>query len=270
MHNNLANPASVLEYRGVCMRCYLLLIFILAAIVLSFSHLNLNLWSLFLVDNLVEVGRYTSRFFPPEASFVFLKKIASALIETFAISLIATTLAGIAGFIASVPASGRFGSIFKFIFRGILNFLRSVPELVWATLMVLCVGLGAFAGTLALMLHTTGVLGRMYAETLENQPSNSYKALEYQGAGTVSAFLYGTIAEVYTQLLSYTLYRWEMNIRMAAILGLVGAGGLGQMLFYELSLFHEKQASTVILAMLALVIAVDIISARFRYKQDNK
>jgi phosphonate transport system permease protein len=146
----------------------------------------------------------------------------------------------------------------------VLNTLRSVPELVWATITVLCVGLGPFAGALALALHTTGVLGRLYAEALSNAPPAPERALRLAGAGGGPAFLYGTLPGAAPQLIAYTLYRWEMNIRMAAILGFVGAGGLGQLLYFELSLFHYAQAATVIVAMLLLSIAVDQASAWLR------
>ena len=147
-----------------------------------------------------------------------------------------------------------------------LNALRSVPELVWATLTALAVGLGPFAGALALALHTAGVLGRLYAEALANAPPQPRQALRLSGAGPGLAFLYGTLPGAAPQLIAYTLYRWEMNIRMAAILGFVGAGGLGQLLYVALSLFHYAQASTVIIAMLALSISVDQTSAWLRQR----
>ena len=146
----------------------------------------------------------------------------------------------------------------------LFNALRSVPELVWATLMVLCVGLGPFAGALALALHTTGVLGRLFSQALQNAAPAPRNALRDLGASPLVAFLYGTLPEVMPQLLAYSLYRWEMNIRMAAILGFVGAGGLGQLLYFNLSLFKYAQASTVIVAMLLLSIAVDAASAAWR------
>ena len=133
-----------------------------------------------------------------------------------------------------------------------------------ATLMVLAAGLGPFAGTLALALHTTGVLGRLFAEALENTPAAPAEALAGSGAPALASFLYGTLPLVASQWLAYALYRWEMNIRMAAILGFVGAGGLGALLYYSLSLFQEAQASTAILAMLAMAIAVDGASAWVR------
>jgi phosphonate transport system permease protein len=130
--------------------------------------------------------------------------------------------------------------------------------------MVLAAGLGPFAGALALGAHTSGVLGRLFAEALENAPPAPALALVEAGAAPGVAFLYGTLPGVLPQLLSYTLYRWEINIRMAAILGFVGAGGLGQMLYFELSLLHQAQACTVIIAMLVLAAIVDASSAAIR------
>ena len=266
----LSNRLSKREPIQLCFKCIFTLALVLLCVALSFWSLNLDLGNLFSFQSLREIRNYALRFSPPDVTAPFLIKILQALIETLAISLISTSLAAILGLMAALPAAGKLGFVPKAVSRFLLNFLRSVPELVWATLMVLCVGLGPFAGTLALALHTTGVLGRMFAETLENQEPSSLNALTLVGADPISAFFYGTLSEVYVQLLSFTLYRWEMNIRMAAILGLVGAGGLGQMLFYELSLFHEKQVSTIIIAMLMLVMCVDYMSASFRSNQRKK
>ncbi|MDO9073284.1 MAG: ABC transporter permease subunit, partial [Rubrivivax sp.] len=121
-------------------------------------------------------------------------------------------------------------------------------------------GLGPFAGTLALALHTTGVLGRLFAEALENAPAGPADALRAQGVGKARVFLYATLPQVLPQLLSYTLYRWENNIRAAAVLGVVGAGGLGQLLSFHMGLFHMGKTATILAAMLALVAAVDALS----------
>ena len=130
--------------------------------------------------------------------------------------------------------------------------------------MVIAAGLGPFAGTLALALHTTGVLGRLYAESLENVPPLPERALRDAGSGRLAAFAYATLPLVTAQGVAYALYRLEMNIRMAAVLGFVGAGGLGQMLYFHLSLFQEAQAATVIGAMFVLVFVVDGASSRLR------
>src|SRR5690606_17994576 len=208
-------------------------------------------------------------FFPPDTSPTWLRQIFKGALETLAISAIGTLLAALAGAALSLLAAGRLGMLAKATSRLLLNALRSVPELVWAALMVLAAGLGPFAGTLALALHTTGVLGRLFAEALENTPPGPALVLRQAGAGPVAAFCYGTLPGVLTQWLSYTLYRWENNIRMAAILGFVGAGGLGQMLYVSLSLFQQARASSVILAMVLLVVLVDALSARLRTKRGS-
>jgi len=150
--------------------------------------------------------------------------------------------------------------------RLLLNALRAIPELVWAALTVLAAGLGPNAGTLALALHTAGVLGRLFAEALENAPPEPAAAIRLQGGSQVAAFCFGTLPNLWPQLLAYSLYRWENNIRMASVLGFVGAGGLGQMLYTTLSLFQEAQASTVIIAMLVLVLLVDAFSDVLRQR----
>lgn len=235
-----------------------------AALVWSFSWLQLDLIGLLRHDSLRQMGDYAGSFFPPDTSPAWLRQIFNGALETLAISAIGTLLAALAGAGLSLLAAGRLGQLAKALSRLLLNALRSVPELVWAALMVLAAGLGPFAGTLALALHTAGVLGRLFAEALENAPAEPAQALRQAGAGPLAAFCYGTLPGVLTQWLSYTLYRWENNIRMAAVLGFVGAGGLGQMLYFTLSLFQQSRAASVILAMLVLVLLVDALSAWLR------
>lgn len=234
------------------------------AVAASFIYLELGLGALLSLESVGLIRDFVVSFFPPDLSSSWLYKVGNGVLETLAISAIGTLLAVAGGFLLSLPASGRYGVIGEQCSRFLLNILRSVPELVWATLTVLAVGLGPFAGVLALALHTTGVLGRLFAEALQNTPGAPRDALVDLGARPGIAFFYGTLPDVMPQWLSYALYRWEMNIRMAAILGFVGAGGLGQLLYFELSLFHYAQASTVIMAMLLLSIVVDSVSSTLR------
>jgi phosphonate transport system permease protein len=127
-------------------------------------------------------------------------------------------------------------------------------------LLLISAGLGPFAGTLALALHTTGVLGRLFAESLENASPVPEAALRDLGARPVARFAYGTLPLIAAQCLGYTLYRWEMNIRMSTILGFVGGGGLGQLLYFHLSLLQMAQSATVLIAMIALVLLDDALS----------
>ncbi len=230
----------------------------------SAAYLKFDLLALFSAEARTGMLQYAAGFFPPDVSAEYLRRIGAGALETLAISGMSTLLAAIFGMLVALPAAGRFGAAARAAARFILNALRSIPELVFAALMVLAAGLGPFAGTLALALHTTGVLGRLFAEALENTPRESAEALVHAGAPRIAAFFYGTLPNVLPQCVAYALYRWEINIRMAAVLGFVGAGGLGQMLYVALSLFHEAQAASVILGMLALVLVVDEASAQLR------
>lgn len=244
----------------------LLVVGIGVAVIASFGNLELDLGELGSATSLKQMGAYAQRFLSPDLSATHLQAILKGALETLAMSALGTLLAAVFGILLALPAAGRFGWPLQSASRLLLNGLRAIPELVWAALMVLAAGLGPNAGTLALALHTTGVLGRLFAEALENTPPEPAEAIRLQGGNPVLAFCYGTLPNLAPQLLAYCLYRWENNIRMASVLGFVGAGGLGQMLYVSLSLFQEAQASTVILAMLILVLGVDSLSAWSRQR----
>jgi phosphonate transport system permease protein len=243
---------------------WLVVVVLLSVVWASFAYLALDFGQLFSAEAGAQMLKYVVSFFPPDISADYLAQTWRGTLETIAISAIGTLLAALLGMLLALPASGRCGVVPRVMARLTLNFLRSIPELVWAALMVFAAGLGPFAGTLALALHTTGVIGRLFAETLENTPPEPAQALRFSGSRPALAFLYGAMPNVVPQLVAYSLYRWEINIRMAAILGFVGAGGLGQMLYVSLSLFQQPQAMTVILAMLVLVALVDAASAWLR------
>lgn len=233
---------------------------IAALVVASFASLDMR-WADFLSPGaLQKMGEFGASFFPPQTSAGFLRKTLQAAAETFAMSLLGTLIAMVAGLLIALPASARSTAWVRSAARLLLNVLRSVPELVWAALLLVSAGLGPFPGTLALALHTTGVLGRLFAESLENAAPEPAFALRVRGVPGPQVFLWATLPQVLPQLLSYALYRWENNIRAAAVLGVVGAGGLGQMLSYHLSLFQMQETCTALLAMMALVLAVDAIS----------
>jgi phosphonate transport system permease protein len=235
--------------------------------VLSFWTLDLRWGQFFSVDALRKMGRFLGELLAPESSAAFLIKLLPATLETLAMSALGTLLAALLGLLLAVPASRTHAqdrARWRGITRLILNALRSIPELVWAALLLIMAGLGPFAGTLALALHTSGVLGRLFAEAIENAPEGPAFALRVRGVGEGRVLLYATLPQVLPQLLSYTLYRWENNIRAAAVLGVVGAGGLGQMLAFHMGLFQMGETSSVLIAMMALVALVDSASALSR------
>jgi phosphonate transport system permease protein len=249
-------------FNARCKACWFVAA-VLLLVLASFWSLQLQ-WGQFLsLEALRSMGRFLGEFFPPDTSPEFLRKVLQGTWETLAMSALGTALAAAAGLLLALPASRLHDADTAWArapTRLLLNALRAIPELVWAALLLISAGLGPFAGTLALAAHTTGVLGRLFAESLENAPPGPAAALRAQGVGNVRLFLYATLPQVLPQLMSYTLYRWENNIRAAAVLGVVGAGGLGQLLSFHMGLFHMGKTATILAAMLLLVALVDALS----------
>jgi len=249
-----------------CRACWFTLA-ILVLVVASFWSLDLQ-WKQFLsLDAARSMGKFLGEFFPPDLSPTFVTKVAIGAWETLAMSALGTLLAAAGGLALALPASRLHqgdAARTRGTTRLVLNALRSIPELVWAALLLISAGLGPFAGTLALALHTTGVLGRLFAEAIENAPAGPGDALRAQGIGNGRVFLYATLPQVLPQLMSYTLYRWENNIRAAAVLGVVGAGGLGQLLAFHMGLFQMGKTATILGAMLLMVVLVDALSYVWR------
>lgn len=229
----------------------------------SFWTLDLQ-WAKFLsVDAARKMGRFLAELLSPSIEPSFLRKLTWASLETIAMSALGTLLAVIGGLALALPASRTHAgdrARWRAPTRLVLNGLRSIPELVWAALLIIAAGLGPLAGTLALALHTTGVLGRLFAEAVENSPPGPAFALRAQGVAPGRIFLYATLPQILPHLMSYTLYRWENNIRAAAVLGVVGGGGLGQILAFHMGLFHMRETSSILIAMIALVTLVDLAS----------
>jgi phosphonate transport system permease protein len=265
MNRQAANSPHSLPPRlfdARCRACWYALGIVLLVLA-SFLSLDLK-WGEFLsLEAARSMGRFIGEFFPPDLSPEFTRKVLLGAWETLAMSALGTLLAAAAGLALALPASRLHAgqrALARSPTRWLLNALRSIPELVWAALLLISAGLGPFAGTLALALHTTGVLGRLFAEAIENAPSGPGDALRAQGVPQGRVFLYATLPQVVPQLLSYTLYRWENNIRAAAVLGVVGAGGLGQLLAFHMGLFQMGKTSTILGAMLLLVAMVDSLS----------
>ena len=240
---------------------------LLALVVASFVSLDLD-WAAFAsMDAARSMGRFVAEFFPPDLSPIFVSKVVWAAWETLAMSALGTVIAALLGLALAVPASrlsSQDPAWLRSPTRWLLNALRAIPELVWAALLLISAGLGPMAGTLALALHTGGVLGRLFAEAMENVPSGPGDALRTQGVGRLRVFAYATLPQVLPQLMSYMLYRWENNIRAAAVLGVVGAGGLGQLLSFHMGLFQMNKTATILGAMLLMVACVDVLSFALR------
>jgi phosphonate transport system permease protein len=233
-------------------------------------------WMLLSPESLQPTLRFLGDFVPPRMDAQFLLLVAKETWRTVAIAtaglalalLLAAPLAvlsvrvlslsGLAGRMAAGPAA------FRFFVRGVLVVLRSVPELIWALVFVRVVGLGATAGVLAIALTYGGMLGKVYAEILESGDPHATTTLLRNGTGRLQAFFYGLLPQNAAELTSYTVYRWECAIRSSAVLGFVGAGGLGQMMDASMKMFNGSEVSTMLLVFVALVAATDRLSAWLR------
>jgi phosphonate transport system permease protein len=228
---------------------------------------------------------YVAKLFPPDLSAAMLREAFVGSLETFAISFVGSLLAVLIALPLSAlttrtilyrgilyegrPLSGwergyRLG--LYALAKGVLNVLRTIPEIVWALIFVFLVGLGPFPGVLALGVHTGGVLGKLFGEVLEDVDPRPLEALQGTGASRLRILLYGILPQALPQFLAYSLYRWEVNIRAAAVLGFVGAGGLGQRIYIAISLFLENQLLTLIVAVYVMVTLVDAMSAFLRHR----
>jgi len=255
---------------------------LLLAVGLSFHATGITGGALFEAGLAARVVRFVGAMLPPDFDPAFLRSLAVPLLQTIAISVIGTLAGVLIGALLALPAAstlvlvGREAaghrSVPERIARRLIyvaarllaGILRSVPELVWVLICIIAVGLGAFAGTLAIGLHTGGVLGRLYADTLEETPARPVEALRAAGAGTFQVLLWGIWPQARPTLVSYTMLRWEMNLRAATVLGLVGGGGLGQVIFNSIQLGFYPRVATLILLVYALVTATDWIGDGLR------
>jgi phosphonate transport system permease protein len=196
----------------------------------------------------------------PDALWPALQTVDIALFGTFVGVVLAIPLAVLAA--ANVTPS-RYT---YYLARGIIGFTRAVPDLVWALFFVTAVGLGPFPGGLALGVHSIGMLGRLFAETIEHMDMAPIHALELTGARRIQVFTHGIIPTVLPSLLGISLYRLDENIRSSLVLGFVGAGGIGFQLLTAMNLFQYQDVSVLLIIVFVIVLTAERISAALREK----
>jgi phosphonate transport system permease protein len=233
-------------------------------------------WVLLESENLKVSSRFLADFFPPntEPDFLLLvakeawRTIAIATAGTFLALLLAIPLTLISTRVLSISSlSGRMHHLpfaVRQLVRWVLIIIRSVPELIWALVFVRVVGLGPAAGVLAIGLTYAGMLGKVYTEILESGDHQVSSNLMRNGSSRLQAFFYGVLPQNLTELTSYTVYRWECAIRASAVLGFVGAGGLGQQLDNSMRMFNGGEVATILIVFMLLVGLADLLSAWLR------
>ena len=272
-HNFPPNLHADPAWRGRLIACAVAVIVLWPMLVVS----EFKPWILWDWQSLSATGRFLSDFLVPAHGAEFLQMLLRETWQTVAIATAGLTLA----LLGAIPATliineklsisalgtGRMRLPARLLRQGVrwlLVLLRSVPELVWALLFVRIIGLGPTAGVLAIALTYCGMLGKVYAEILESPDSHATDTLMADGSGRLGALLYGALPESASELMSYTVYRWECAIRGSVVMGFVGAGGLGQRMDESMKMLAGAEVSSMLLVFVALVALADLFSKILR------
>ena len=257
-----------------------LIVLLLVGIILSSKVIDIN--SSNLLNGIPKLGDYVSQILPTlETNNLFLSskdqgsiaywyfnlpKYIKLLFETFNMALFATIVGSTLGLFFSFLAAKNISpnSLIFFTIRRILEFFRGVPEIIFAILFVWILGIGPLAGIIAMTIHTTGSLGKLFSEVHENSDNKSIEALKASGGNWISEMRFGLLPQVIPNLISYALLRFEINIRASTILGFVGAGGIGQELYLVINFNYYEEVSAIILLIILTVISIDLFSGYLR------
>ncbi|MFN4309447.1 MAG: phosphonate ABC transporter, permease protein PhnE [Ferrovibrio sp.] len=240
-----------------------MLIYGLIAAMLVWSWRGAEIAPMKLVTDAGNMATFLGDFFPPD--FTDWRYYLDELIVTLHIAIWGTLLAVICAVPLSLLAASNIAPVWIYQpVRRMLDALRSINEMVFAMLFVVAVGLGPFAGALALWLHTTGTLAKLFSEAVEAIDPQPVEGIRATGANALEEIVYGVIPQVMPLWVSYSLYRFEANVRSASVVGMVGAGGIGVVLWEVIRGFRFDQTCAVMLMIILLVSAVDLVSARIR------
>ncbi len=204
------------------------------------------------------------KMYPPRwATF---PSLIEAFIETIQIAIVGSFVGSVLAIPVSLLAANTINhNQYLYIFsKGIMNLIRTIPQLLYAALLVSAVGLGPFSGVIALIFFSLAIVAKLTSENLEAIDTGSIEALEAAGANKLEIIKYAVVPQIAPSYVSYSLYVFEINIRTSAVLGMVGAGGIGQTLMTSLNLFMYKRAATIIIATFGLVLLIDLVSIKLR------
>ncbi|WP_233884273.1 phosphonate ABC transporter, permease protein PhnE [Paraburkholderia flagellata] len=216
-----------------------------------------------LFSDSANMGTFARGFFPPD--FTEWRTYAHEMWVTVAVALWGTALAIVCAVPFGLMSAHNLAPAWVLHpVRRLMDACRAINEMVFAMLFIVAVGLGPFAGVLALWVHTTGVLAKLFAEAVEAIDPRPVEGVRATGASPLDEIIYGVLPQVMPLWISYTLYRFESNVRSAMVVGMVGAGGIGVVLYEEIRSFDYQQTSAVLIMVIAVVTAIDLISARLR------
>jgi len=229
---------------------------------------EMNMTALLSYDGIQGAKRIFLSLFNPETAIIGM--VLQAMIETIFIALMATAIALPVSFVVSFLCARNLMKVSKSslavynFFRLIFNFTRSVEPLIWAIIFSVWVGIGPFAGMLALMIHSVASLAKLYSEQIESIDNGPIEAIEATGANRIQTIWYAVVPQIVLPYLAFTIYRWDINVRMATIIGLVGGGGVGTLLMQYQGLAKWNEVGTIIITIALVVWSMDYISSKVR------
>ncbi len=232
-------------------------------LVLIWSWNGADMRPLDLLKDSGNMGTFAGEFFPPD--FHDWRIYLQEMIVTVHIAVWGTVLSIVCAVPFGLMSAENIVPIWVYQpVRRLMDACRAINEMVFAMLFIVAVGLGPFAGVLALWVHTTGVLAKLFAEAVEAIDPRPVEGVRATGANALEEILYGVIPQVLPLWISYSLYRFESNVRSASVLGIVGAGGIGVILHEVIRGFEYAQTAAVLLIIIVSVTLIDVVSARIR------
>ena len=234
-----------------------------ALAVLAWAWHGAEIRPLDLLRDSANIGTYAKDFFPPD--FRDWRIYTREMIVTVHIAIWGTLLAVVAAVPMGLLCASNIAPAWVYQpVRRLMDACRAINEMVFAMLFIVAVGLGPFAGVLALFIHTTGTLAKLFSEAVEAIDPRPVEGIRATGAHKLVELLYGVIPQVLPLWLSFTLYRFESNVRSASVVGMVGAGGIGVVLFEVIRGFQYGQTCAVLIILIVTVTAIDVGSAALR------
>jgi len=234
---------------------------VLALLMLSWRGADMR--PLDLLSESGNMAAYAADFFPP--NFRDWRMYMSEMLVTVQIAIWGTFLAIVVAVPCGLLCSANIVPpwVYQPMWR-LMDACRAINEMVFAMLFIVAVGLGPFAGVLALWVHTTGVLAKLFAEAVEAIDPRPVEGVRATGANAVEEVVYGVIPQVLPLWISFSLYRFESNVRSASVVGIVGAGGIGTVLWEIIRSFQYAETCAVMIIVVAFVVVIDLLSARIR------
>jgi phosphonate transport system permease protein len=249
---------------GVYARVSVYIILSLMALVWSFTGLEVSPERI--ARGLPQASEILRQMFGNPDWGYFREKVIFGLKESLQIAALGTAIAAVLAIPFGVLAARNLSRLYALPFIGkvLLNMIRTFPELVLALVFIKALGPGPFAGVLAVGFHSIGMIGKLYAERIETVDKGALEALSASGASPVEVFRHGILPEVFPDFLSYALYRFDLNVRSATVLGLVGAGGVGTLLQFQFMASNWRTIGVILIGIIITVGLVDFVSARLR------